>query len=93
VFSTPNPNPNPTPPGTTGNPKGVMYSHRSNMMHALITVMPDALALGSDSTMLVRGLGALAVVLALSVSLYVVYLGVWCMFGWCVAWLANDRRA
>lgn len=35
-----------------------MYTHRSNMLHALITVMPDALGLGSESTMLV---GAAAV--------------------------------
>jgi hypothetical protein len=39
-----------------------MYTHRSNMLHAMITVMPDALALGCGSTMLmivpmVGGLG------------------------------------
>ncbi|GBF88992.1 long-chain fatty acid-ligase [Raphidocelis subcapitata] len=38
--------------GTTGNPKGVMYTHRSNMLHALVAALPDALALGSGSTML-----------------------------------------
>jgi fatty-acyl-CoA synthase len=27
--------------GTTGKPKGVVYSHRSNVLHALMTVMPD----------------------------------------------------
>jgi fatty-acyl-CoA synthase len=27
--------------GTTGNPKGVVYSHRSNVLHAMMTVMPD----------------------------------------------------
>ncbi|TAK47181.1 MAG: fatty-acid--CoA ligase [Xanthobacteraceae bacterium] len=27
--------------GTTGNPKGVVYSHRSNVLHALITNTPD----------------------------------------------------
>ncbi|HET9618538.1 MAG TPA: 3-(methylthio)propionyl-CoA ligase [Pseudolabrys sp.] len=27
--------------GTTGNPKGVLYSHRSNVLHAMIAVMPD----------------------------------------------------
>jgi fatty-acyl-CoA synthase len=27
--------------GTTGNPKGVLYSHRSNVLHALTTCMPD----------------------------------------------------
>jgi fatty-acyl-CoA synthase len=29
--------------GTTGNPKGVVYSHRSTMLHSLAEVMPDAL--------------------------------------------------
>ncbi len=28
--------------GTTGNPKGVVYSHRSNVLHTLIMLMPDA---------------------------------------------------
>jgi len=27
--------------GTTGNPKGVLYSHRSNFLHALTTLQPD----------------------------------------------------
>ena len=27
--------------GTTGNPKGVLYSHRSNVLHALILSQPD----------------------------------------------------
>ena len=27
--------------GTTGNPKGVLYSHRSNFLHTLITLQPD----------------------------------------------------
>ena len=29
--------------GTTGDPKGVVYSHRSNLIHGLIASMPDAL--------------------------------------------------
>jgi len=33
--------------GTTGNPKGVLYSHRSNYMLALNTSLPDAFALSS----------------------------------------------
>ncbi len=33
--------------GTTGNPKGVVYSHRSNVLHALTCNMPDMLALSS----------------------------------------------
>jgi fatty-acyl-CoA synthase len=32
--------------GTTGNPKGVVYSHRSTMLHSLITLTVDGLALG-----------------------------------------------
>lgn len=38
--------------GTTGNPKGVLYSHRSNWLHALMTLQADALALSSRDTML-----------------------------------------
>ena len=38
------------PSGTTGNPKGVLYSHRSNVLHALIGGQTDALGVkGSDS--------------------------------------------
>ena len=40
--------------GTTGNPKGVLYSHRSNYIHALMTLQRDALALNArDSVLLV----------------------------------------
>ncbi len=36
--------------GTTGNPKGVLYSHRSNVIHALMAAQPDAQNLsGRDS--------------------------------------------
>eukprot|EP00879_Flechtneria_rotunda_P006882 GHRR01007227.1.p1 GENE.GHRR01007227.1~~GHRR01007227.1.p1 ORF type:complete len:461 (+),score=111.37 GHRR01007227.1:227-1609(+) len=38
--------------GTTGNPKGVLYTHRSNFLHAMILLSPDALALGASSTIL-----------------------------------------
>ena len=31
--------------GTTGNPKGVLYSHRSTVLHAYAICMPDALGL------------------------------------------------
>jgi len=35
--------------GTTGNPKGVLYSHRSNVLHALVAGQADAMALrGAD---------------------------------------------
>jgi acyl-CoA synthetase (AMP-forming)/AMP-acid ligase II len=33
--------------GTTGNPKGVLYSHRSNVLHALACSAPDFLGLSS----------------------------------------------
>jgi len=33
--------------GTTGNPKGVVYSHRSNVLHSLMAGQPDAMALSA----------------------------------------------
>ena len=33
--------------GTTGNPKGVLYSHRSTLLHAYAACMPDALGLSA----------------------------------------------
>jgi fatty-acyl-CoA synthase len=33
--------------GTTGDPKGVLYSHRSNVLHAVIAAMPDAMGLSA----------------------------------------------
>jgi fatty-acyl-CoA synthase len=40
--------------GTTGNPKGVLYSHRSNYLHTLLTIQPDMLNLSShDVVMLI----------------------------------------
>ena len=38
--------------GTTGNPKGVLYSHRSNTLHSLMTLQRDALALSARDTVL-----------------------------------------
>jgi fatty-acyl-CoA synthase len=38
--------------GTTGNPKGVLYAHRSNYLHALTTLQRDALALSARDTIL-----------------------------------------
>ncbi len=38
--------------GTTGDPKGVLYSHRSNYLHTLMAVLPDALALSARDTIL-----------------------------------------
>ena len=34
-----------TPPGTTGAPKGVLYTHRSNYLHTLRALQADAIAL------------------------------------------------
>ena len=38
--------------GTTGNPKGVLYSHRSNVLHALAVNTPDAIGMRGADTML-----------------------------------------
>jgi fatty-acyl-CoA synthase len=34
--------------GTTGNPKGVLYSHRSNVLHAMGQTMADSMGISSD---------------------------------------------
>ncbi len=38
--------------GTTGNPKGVLYSHRSTLLHTLAGAMPDALNCSARDTIL-----------------------------------------
>jgi fatty-acyl-CoA synthase len=38
--------------GTTGDPKGVLYSHRSNVLHGLMTSTGDALGTSASDTML-----------------------------------------
>ncbi len=38
--------------GTTGNPKGVLFSHRSTLLHAFATCLPDAKAYSSQSVVL-----------------------------------------
>src|SRR3546814_3619693 len=38
--------------GTTGNPKGVLYEHRSNILHAITEIQPDAFDLSSRSVIL-----------------------------------------
>ncbi len=38
--------------GTTGNPKGVLYSHRSTMLHSLMDLAPDTFAISSKETLL-----------------------------------------
>ena len=38
--------------GTTGNPKGVLYSHRSNVLHALSMVSAEAFALSPSEVVL-----------------------------------------
>src|SRR5690554_8131327 len=38
--------------GTTGNPKGVLYSHRSTVLHGLATISKDTLGLSSTSCFL-----------------------------------------
>jgi len=38
--------------GTTGNPKGVLYSHRSNVLHAFAATAPDCFDLNARSVIL-----------------------------------------
>lgn len=38
--------------GTTGNPKGVLYSHRSNFLHTLLAISGDTLGIRSTSVIL-----------------------------------------
>jgi fatty-acyl-CoA synthase len=38
--------------GTTGNPKGVLYSHRSCVLHALAAALPDALCISAQDTVM-----------------------------------------
>ena len=38
--------------GTTGNPKGVVYSHRSTVLHSLAIALPSALSLSAGDTVL-----------------------------------------
>jgi fatty-acyl-CoA synthase len=38
--------------GTTGNPKGVLYSHRSNVFHSLMSATPDAMGVSSRDVIL-----------------------------------------
>ena len=38
--------------GTTGGPKGVVYSHRSNVLHSMIAALPDAMGLSSNDIVL-----------------------------------------
>ena len=38
--------------GTTGNPKGVLYSHRSNVLHTMIAALPDAMGVSSADTIM-----------------------------------------
>jgi len=38
--------------GTTGNPKGVLYSHRSTVLHTLMALAPDTFGISSSETLL-----------------------------------------
>ncbi len=38
--------------GTTGNPKGVVYSHRSNVLHTLLSLQPDTIGLSARDVLL-----------------------------------------
>lgn len=38
--------------GTTGNPKGILYTHRSSVLHAMALCMPDVSALSAQDVLL-----------------------------------------
>ncbi len=38
--------------GTTGHPKGVLYSHRSNILHTMLALQPDAFGMSSRDIIL-----------------------------------------
>lgn len=38
--------------GTTGNPKGVLYTHRSTMLHTMTANQPDGMSVGAAGTVL-----------------------------------------
>ena len=38
--------------GTTGKPKGVVYSHRSQILHSLVQALPDAIGIGGSDVIL-----------------------------------------
>jgi fatty-acyl-CoA synthase len=38
--------------GTTGNPKGVLYSHRSNVLHSMMAAQPDAMGISASDVVL-----------------------------------------
>jgi fatty-acyl-CoA synthase len=38
--------------GTTGRPKGVLYSHRALVLHSLVAALPDAMSMSSRDTVL-----------------------------------------
>ena len=38
--------------GTTGDPKGVLYSHRSNVLHAMMAALPDSMGISSRDVVL-----------------------------------------
>jgi fatty-acyl-CoA synthase len=38
--------------GTTGNPKGVLYSHRSNVLHSMMAAQPDAMGASARDVIL-----------------------------------------
>ncbi len=38
--------------GTTGDPKGVVYSHRSNVLHAMLAIMPSMMGISANDVIM-----------------------------------------
>lgn len=38
--------------GTTGNPKGVVYAHRSNVLHSMVMIQPDMMGLSANDVLM-----------------------------------------
>jgi hypothetical protein len=59
--------------------QGVLYTHRSNYLHALITVAPDMLALGAGETRLTGRQGSSAGMhKCLSICICCIHCVLWC---------------
>ena len=76
--------------GTTGNPKGAVYSHRSTLLHAYASALPDAMNCSARDTIL-------PVVPMFHVNAWgLPYMRAWSAPSWCCparTWTASPLRA